>query len=294
MTARIIDGKTIAAALRGRVADAVRALARDHGLVPGLAVVLVGSDPASEVYVASKTKMTVGSGMRSFDHRLPETTTTAELLALIQRLNADPAVHGILVQLPLPAQIDADAIIAVIDPAKDVDGLHPMNSGRLAAGLPALAPCTPLGCVILAKTVHPSLDGLDAVVIGRSTLVGKPLAQLLLAENATVTIAHSRTRDLPAVCRRGDILFAATGRAEMVRKTWVKPGATVIDVGVSRLAGADGKSRLAGDVAFAEVAEVAGAVTPVPGGVGPMTIACLLANTVRAACAIAGLPAPVL
>jgi methylenetetrahydrofolate dehydrogenase (NADP+)/methenyltetrahydrofolate cyclohydrolase len=232
--------------------------------------------------------------MRSFDHRLPETTGSAELLALIQRLNADPAVHGILVQLPLPAQIDASAIIAAIDPAKDVDGLHPMNAGRLLAGLPALAPCTPLGCVILAKTVHPSLEGLDAVVVGRSVLVGKPLAHLLLAENATVTIAHSKSRDLPALCRGADILFAAVGRAEMVRKTWIKPGATVIDVGVSRLAGADGKPRIVGDVAFAEVAEVAGAITPVPGGVGPMTIACLLANTVRATCAIAGLPAPAL
>jgi methylenetetrahydrofolate dehydrogenase (NADP+)/methenyltetrahydrofolate cyclohydrolase len=294
MTARIIDGKTIAAELRGRVADAVQGLARDHGLVPGLAVVLVGSDPASEIYVASKTKLTVGSGMRSFDHRLLETTSTAELLALIQKLNADPAVHGILVQLPLPAQIDASAIIAAIDPAKDVDGLHPMNAGRLLAGLPALAPCTPLGCVILAKAVHPSLEGLDAVVIGRSVLVGKPLAHLLLAENATVTIAHSKSHDLPALCQRADVVFAAVGRAEMVRKTWIKPGATVIDVGVSRVAGADGKSRIVGDVAFAEVSEVAGAITPVPGGVGPMTIACLLANTVRATCAIAGLPAPAL
>jgi methylenetetrahydrofolate dehydrogenase (NADP+)/methenyltetrahydrofolate cyclohydrolase len=292
MTARIIDGKTIAAQLRGRVADAVQGLARDHGLVPGLAVVLVGSDPASEVYVASKTRTTVGSGMRSFDHRLPETASTDELLALIQELNADPAVHGILVQLPLPAQIDTHEIIAAIDPRKDVDGLHPMNAGRLSAGLPALAPCTPLGCIILTKTVHPSLEGLDAVVIGRSTLVGRPLAQLLLAESVTVTVAHSKSRDLPGLCRRADILFAAVGRAEMVRKDWIKPGATVIDVGVSRLAGADGKSRIVGDVAFAEVSEVAGAITPVPGGVGPMTIACLLANTVQAACAFAGLPAP--
>jgi methylenetetrahydrofolate dehydrogenase (NADP+)/methenyltetrahydrofolate cyclohydrolase len=292
MTARIIDGKTIAAHLRGRVADAVQGLARDHGLVPGLAVVLVGSDPASEVYVASKTRTTVGSGMRSFDHRLPETASTDELLALIQELNADPAVHGILVQLPLPAQIDTQEIIAAIDPRKDVDGLHPMNAGRLSAGLPALAPCTPLGCIILTKTVHPSLEGLDAVVIGRSTLVGRPLAQLLLAESATVTVAHSKSRDLPGLCRRADILFAAVGRAEMVRKDWIKPGATVIDVGVSRLAAADGKSRIVGDVAFAEVSEVAGAITPVPGGVGPMTIACLLANTVQAACAIAGLAAP--
>ena len=292
MAARMIDGKAVAADLRGKVADAVQRLAREHGLVPGLAVVLVGSNPASEVYVANKTKTTVGSGMRSFDHRLPETTSTAELLALIQRMNADPAVHGILVQLPLPAQIDAQEIIAAINPAKDVDGLHPMNSGRLAAGLPALAPCTPLGCVILAKTVHPSLESLEAFVIGRSPLVGKPLAQLLLAENATVTIAHSKSRDLPALCRRADLVFAAVGRAEMVRKSWIKPGATVIDVGISRLTGPDGKSRIVGDVAFAEVSEVAGAIAPVPGGVGPMTIACLLANTLRAACMSAGLPPP--
>ena len=292
MTARIIDGKAIAAELRGKVVDTAHRLARDRSLVPGLAVVLIGVNPASEVYVANKTKATIGSGMRSFDHRLPETTSEAELLALIGRLNADPVVHGILLQLPLPAQIDATKVIATIDPAKDVDGLHPTNTGRLLAGLPALAPCTPLGCVILAKSIRPSLEGLEAVVIGRSNLVGKPLAHLLLAENATVTIAHSKTADLPAVSRRADLLFAATGRAEMVRAGWIKPGATVIDVGVSRLAGDGGTSRLVGDVAFAEVAEVAGAITPVPGGVGPMTIACLLANTVRAACAIAGLPQP--
>jgi methylenetetrahydrofolate dehydrogenase (NADP+)/methenyltetrahydrofolate cyclohydrolase len=292
MTARIIDGKAIAAELRGKVADAVHRLARDRGVVPGLAVVLMGNDPASEVYVANKTKMTVGSGMRSFDHRLPATASEAELLTLVQRLNTDAVVHGILVQLPLPAHIDAHKIIAAIDPAKDVDGLHPMNAGRLSAGLPALAPCTPLGCVILAKTVHPSLEGLEAVVLGRSVLVGKPLAQLLLAEDATVTIAHSKTNDLAALCRRGDLVFAAVGRAEMVRKHWIKPGATVIDVGVSRVVGQDGKARIVGDVAFAEVSDVAGAITPVPGGVGPMTIACLLANTVRAACTIAGLPPP--
>ena len=286
MTAQIIDGKAIAADLRGKVRDAVHRLARDRGIVPGLAVVLVGNNPASESYVGSKMKMTVGSGMRSFDHRLPATTGEAELLALIARLNADPAVHGILVQLPLPPQIDPQKVIAAIDPAKDVDGFHPVNAGRLSAGLPALAPCTPLGCVLLAKTVQPSLAGLEAVVIGRSNIVGKPLAQLLLAENATVTIAHSRTRDLPAVCRRADLLFAAVGRPEMVRRDWVKPGATVIDVGINRVTGADGKSRIVGDVAFAEVSAVAGAITPVPGGVGPMTIACLLANTVRAACAL--------
>ena len=293
MTARIIDGKAIAAELRGKVMDAAHRLARDRSLVPGLAVVLVGANPASEVYVASKTKATIGSGMRSFDHRLPETASEADLLEVITRLNADPVVHGILLQLPLPAHIDSYKIIAAINPAKDVDGLHPTNSGRRSAGRPAPAPCTPLGCVILAKSVHPSLDGLEAVVIGRSNLVGKPLAQLLLNENATVTVAHSRTQDLPVVCRRGDLLFAAVGRLEMVKGHWVKPGATVIDVGVNRVPGAGGKSRLVGDVAFAEASEVAGAITPVPGGVGPMTIACLLANTVRAACTLAGLPEPV-
>jgi methylenetetrahydrofolate dehydrogenase (NADP+)/methenyltetrahydrofolate cyclohydrolase len=254
--------------------------------------VLVGNNPASESYVASKMKMTVGSGMRSFDHRLPKETSEAELLALIARLNADPSVHGILVQLPLPAQIDSHKIIAAVDPAKDVDGFSPVNAGRLGAGLPALAPCTPIGCILLSKTVQPSLAGLEAVVIGRSNIVGKPLAQLLLAENATVTVAHSKTRELAAVCRRADILFAAVGRPEMVRRDWVKPGATVIDVGVNRVTPAGGRSRIVGDVAFAEVAEVAGAISPVPGGVGPMTIACLLANTVRAACALAGLREP--
>jgi methylenetetrahydrofolate dehydrogenase (NADP+)/methenyltetrahydrofolate cyclohydrolase len=294
MTAKIIDGKGIAANLRGKVADAVHRLGRDRGVTPGLAVVLVGNNPASESYVGNKMKMTAGSGMRSFDHRLPATTSEAELLTLIGRLNADPTVHGILVQLPLPAQIDPQNIIAAIDPAKDVDGFHPVNAGRLSAGLPALAPCTPIGCVLLAKSVRPSLAGLEAVVIGRSNIVGKPLAQLLLAENATVTVAHSKTRDLPAVSRRGDLLFAAVGRAEMVRRDWVKPGAVVIDVGINRVTQEGGKSRIVGDVAFAEATEIAGAITPVPGGVGPMTIACLLANTVRAACAIAGLPAPAL
>ena len=292
MTARIIDGKAIAAELRGRVADAAHRLARDRGLTPGLAVVLVGSNPASEVYVGSKTKATVGSGMRSFDHRLPESVSESDLLTLVGRLNRDPAVHAVLVQLPLPAHIDTQKIIAAIDPAKDVDGFHPMNIGKLAAGLPALAPCTPLGCVMLAKLRHKSLEGLEAVVVGRSNIVGKPLAQLLLAENATVSVAHSKTTDLPAVCRRGDLVFAAVGRPEMIRKSWIKPGATVIDVGINRVPGEGGKSRLVGDVAFAEVSEVAGAITPVPGGVGPMTIACLLANTVRAACMQAGLPPP--
>ena len=292
MTATIIDGKAIAAELRGRVAEAVHRLGRDRGITPGLAVVLVGDNPASESYVGSKLKLTEGSGMRSFDHRLPETTAEAELLALVARLNADPAVHGILVQLPLPKQIDPRKVIAAIDPMKDVDGFHPVNVGRLSAGLPALAPCTPLGCVLLAKTVAPALAGLEAVVIGRSNIVGKPLAQLLLMENATVAIAHSKTRDLPAVCRRADILFAAMGRAKMVRRDWVKPGAIVVDVGINRVTDASGKSRIVGDVYFPEAVEVAGAITPVPGGVGPMTIACLLANTLRAACAIAGLPDP--
>jgi len=236
-------------------------------------------------------KMTAGSGMRSFDHRLPKETSEAELLALIGRLNADPSVHGILVQLPLPAQINPHKVIAAVDPVKDVDGFSPVNAGRLAEGLPTLAPCTPVGCILLAKTVQPSLMGLETVVIGRSNIVGKPLVQLLLAENATVTVAHSKTRELPALCRRADVLFAAVGRPEMVRRDWVKPGATVIDIGVNRVM-ADGRSRIVGDVAFAEVAQTAGAITPVPGGVGPMTIACLLANTVRAACALAGLREP--
>ena len=292
MTARIIDGKAIAAELRVKVASEVKRLTAQHGLTPGLAVVLAGSNPASESYVGSKAKVTLETGMRSFDHRLPESVSEADLLALVHKLNADPAVHGILVQLPLPAQIDAQKVLAAIDPAKDVDGFHPVNAGRLASGLPALAPCTPLGCIILAKAVHPSLAGMDAVVIGRSNIVGKPVTQLLLAENATVTIAHSKTRDLPAVCRRADLLIAAIGRPEMVRGEWIKPGATVIDVGINRVPGANGKSKLVGDVNFAEASQVAGAITPVPGGVGPMTIACLMVNTVRAACAIAGLPPP--
>ena len=294
MTARSIDGQAIAADLRGKVADAVHRLTRDRHIVPGLAVVLVGNNPASQSYVGSKVKLTAGSGMRSFDHRLPATASETDLLTLVERLNRDPTVHGILVQLPLPPQIDARKVIAAIDPAKDVDGFHPVNAGRLSAGLPSLAPCTPLGCIHLAKTVHPSLEGLEAVVVGRSNIVGKPLAQLLLAENATVTVAHSRTRELASVCRRADVLFAAVGRAEMVKRSWVKPGATVIDVGINRVTDESGKSRIVGDVAFAEVSKVAGAISPVPGGVGPMTIACLLVNTLRAACALAGLPEPVL
>jgi methylenetetrahydrofolate dehydrogenase (NADP+)/methenyltetrahydrofolate cyclohydrolase len=280
----------IAAELRAAVAAEVKKLA-SHGPVPGLAVVLVGDNPASEVYVRNKSRATVEVGMRPFDHHLAAAVSEAELIALVRRLNADPAVHGILVQMPLPPQIDAAKVIAAVDPDKDVDGFHPLNAGRLASGLSALAPCTPVGCIRLARTVQRSLAGLDAVVIGRSNIVGKPLAQLLLAENATVTVAHSRTRDLPALCRRADLLFAAIGQAEMVRGDWIKPGATVIDVGINRIPG-DGKSRIVGDVNFAEAAAVAGAITPVPGGVGPMTIACLLANTLRAACVQADLPAP--
>jgi len=292
MPGQVINGKVIAAKLREGVAAEVTRLKRDHNLTPGLAVVLIGNDPASEVYVGSKTKQTIGAGMASFEHRLAADTPQAEVLALIGRLNADPAVHGILVQLPLPKGLDANTIVNAIDPAKDVDGLHPVNAGRLASGLSALTPCTPLGCIILAKTVHASLEGLNAIVLGRSNLVGRPLVQLLLNENATVTIAHSRTRDLPALCREADLVFAAVGRPEMVKRDWIKSGATVIDVGINRLPGEGGKSRLVGDVAYNEALEVAGAVTPVPGGVGQMTVACLLVNTVRAACAINGLPKP--
>ena len=292
MTARIIDGKRIAAELRGRVADEVARIRRDHGLTPGLAVVLVGSDPASQVYVRSKHKQTQEAGMASFEHVLPADVAQDDLLALIGALNRDPAVHGILVQLPLPKSLHTETIINAIDPAKDVDGLHPNNAGRLAGGLAALSPCTPLGCIILTRSVHASLEGMNAIVIGRSNLVGRPLLQLLLNENATVTSAHSRSRALSKLCARADLVYAAVGRAEMVRGDWIKPGATVIDVGINRLPDADGKTRLVGDVAFAEVSQVAGAITPVPGGVGPMTVACLLVNTLRAACAIHGLPKP--
>jgi methylenetetrahydrofolate dehydrogenase (NADP+) / methenyltetrahydrofolate cyclohydrolase len=292
MTARIIDGKIIAAELRTRVAEEVARVGRDHALTPGLAVVLVGNDPASEVYVRSKHKQTQAAGMASFEHRLPADVAQDELLALIAKLNRDATVHGILVQLPLPKSIDKEKIVAAIDPAKDVDGLHPNNAGRLAGGLAALSPCTPLGCIILTKSVHASLEGLNAIVIGRSNLVGRPLVQLLLNENATVTIAHSRSRDLKQLCTRADLIYAAVGKPEMVRGDWIKPGATVIDVGINRLPGADGKARLVGDVAYQEALAVAGAITPVPGGVGQMTVACLLVNTLRAACAIRGLPAP--
>ena len=292
MSARIIDGKSIAAELRGKIAQATASLATAHKVTPCIAVVLVGDDPASTVYVRSKAKAVAEAGMRTFDRKLPAATNEAELRAVIAELNADVRVNGILVQLPLPPQIDAHRIISSIDPAKDVDGFHPINVGRLASGLPALVPCTPLGCVMLAKTAHASLAGFDAVVIGRSNIVGKPVAQLLLAENCTVTIAHSKTRDLPAVCRRADLLVAAIGRPEVVRGDWIKPGATVIDVGINRVPGEGGKPKLVGDVAYDEAAAVAGAITPVPGGVGPMTIACLLLNTLRATCAQNGLAEP--
>jgi methylenetetrahydrofolate dehydrogenase (NADP+)/methenyltetrahydrofolate cyclohydrolase len=292
----IIDGKAFAADLRGRVGKAVAALARDHGLKPGLAVVLVGENPASKVYVRNKALQTAEAGMNSFEHKLPVETTQEELLALVAKLNASKEVHGILVQLPLPDQISDHAVINAIDPAKDVDGFHVINAGRLMTGGKGaeapLVPCTPLGCLMLLKDRLGDLSGLNAVVVGRSNIVGKPMAQLLLAESCTVTIAHSRTKDLPAVCRGADILVAAVGRPEMVKGDWVKPGATVIDVGINRIDAEDGKTRLVGDVAFEEAVAVAGAITPVPGGVGPMTIAVLLANTVTAACRQAGLPAP--
>ncbi|HXG99159.1 MAG TPA: bifunctional methylenetetrahydrofolate dehydrogenase/methenyltetrahydrofolate cyclohydrolase FolD [Sphingomicrobium sp.] len=287
MTARIIDGKAAASALRGRVADAAAAFQKIAGRPPGLAVVLVGEDPASSVYVRSKGKATIEAGMISFSHPLSADTSEAELLALIERLNGDPAVDGILVQLPLPSQISAARVLAAIDPAKDVDGFHVENVGRLGVGADALVPCTPLGCLYLLKSTLGELAGLDAVVIGRSNIVGKPMAMLLLAESATVTVAHSRTRDLPELVRRADIVIAAVGRPEMVRGDWIKPGATVIDVGINRIDG-----RLVGDVAFDEVSAVAGAITPVPGGVGPMTIAMLLRNTLVAAHRRAGLADP--
>ena len=291
MSATIIDGKSIAAALRATVKAQTQALRAAHGIVPGLAVVLLGDDPASQSYVASKSRAVTEVGMRPFDHHLPTSVSEAELLALVQKLNAEPAVHGVLVQMPLPPQISTKRVVASIDPDKDVDGFHPLNAGRLFTGLPALAPCTPIACIKLIKTVHASLAGCEALVVGRSHIVGNPLAQLLLKENATVTIAHTRSRDLPALCRRAEILCVAMGHAELVRGDWIRPGSSVIDIGINRVS-AGGKSRIVGDVNFAEALEVAGAITPVPGGVGPMTIACLVFNTLRAACMQAGLPAP--
>jgi len=279
MTARRIDGKAAAQALRDRVAALVTDFVSQTGRAPGLATVLVGEDPASAVYVRSKNRATAEAGMVSVAHNLPETTTQDELVALVDTLNADPQVDGILVQLPLPPQIDERVIISRISPDKDVDGFHPVNAGRLAIGLNGFVPCTPLGCLRLLQGELGDLAGKEAVVIGRSNIVGKPMALLLLRESCTVTVAHSRTRELPAVVRRADIVVAAVGRAEMVRGDWIKPGATVIDVGINRLPADDGKGRLVGDVAYDEVAEVAGAITPVPGGVGPMTIACLIRNT---------------
>ncbi len=278
----LLDGKALAATMRASLALDVAAFVARHGRVPGLAVVLVGDDPASQVYVGSKVKQTTEIGMRSTEHRLDADTSEAALLALVDALNADDGIDGILVQLPLPGQIDAAKILNSIDPAKDVDGFHPMNAGRLALGEPGLVPCTPLGSVALAMLAQKDLTGLHAVVIGRSNIVGKPVAQLLLQQNCTVTIAHSRTRDLPALCRTADLLVAAIGKAHFVTADFIKPGAIVIDVGINRIAGPDGKSRLVGDVDFAAVAPLASAITPVPGGVGPMTIAFLLSNTLRA------------
>ncbi len=289
--ARVIDGKAYAQGLRDRIGAAIAGLKSDHGLTPGLAVVLVGEDPASQVYVRNKAKQTVEVGMNSYEHKLDASTPEADVLALVEKLNADAAVDGILVQLPLPKHIDAEKVINTIDPAKDVDGFHVINAGRLATGQASLVPCTPVGCVMLAKDALGSLSGLEAVVVGRSNIVGKPVAQLLLKENCTVTICHSRTRDLPGVVRRGDLVIAAVGRSEMVTGDWIKPGACVIDVGINRIE-RDGKSRIVGDCDYASCASVAGSITPVPGGVGPMTIACLLHNTVRAACARRGIAVP--
>jgi methylenetetrahydrofolate dehydrogenase (NADP+)/methenyltetrahydrofolate cyclohydrolase len=295
MTATIIDGKEFAARVRGQVGEHVARLKTEHGITPGLAVVLVGSDPASEVYVRSKGKMTVEVGMKSVEHRLEANTAEADLLALIADLNADPEIHGILVQLPLPKHLNEDLVINSIDPAKDVDGFHISNVGLLGTGQKSMVPCTPLGCLMMLRDHHGSLSGMDAVIIGRSNIVGKPMAQLLLNDSCTVTIAHSRTKDLADVVRRADIVVAAVGRPEMVPGDWIKSGATVIDVGINRLDApekGEGKTRLVGDVDFASCAEVAGAITPVPGGVGPMTIACLLANTVTACCRANGLAEP--
>jgi methylenetetrahydrofolate dehydrogenase (NADP+)/methenyltetrahydrofolate cyclohydrolase len=287
MTAQIIDGKAMAARLRTTIAVEVADLAT-RNIKPGLAVILVGNDPASQVYVRSKAKQTLEVGMVSFEHHLPANATEAELLALVLALNCDNAIDGILVQLPLPQQIDANKVLRAIDPAKDVDGFHPINAGLIATGTGGIVPCTPLGSLLLLKSVRRDLSGLNAVIVGRSNIVGKPMAQLLLKENCTVTISHSRSRDLPSVSHTADILVAAVGRPEMIREEWIKPGAIVIDVGISRMMSDTGSSRLVGDVAFSEAVKIAGAITPVPGGVGPMTIACLLRNTVDAAAARRG------
>jgi len=292
--ASLIDGKAFSQTLVERVAAAAARLESAHGVKPGLAVVIVGEDPASQLYVRNKGETTLKAGMRSDTHRLPTETTQAELLALITSLNADAGIHGILVQLPLPKHIDSAAVLDAISPDKDVDGFHVVNAGRLAVGLPGMIPCTPLGSLMLLKDQLGDLSGLNAVIVGRSNIVGKPMAQLLLGESCTVTVAHSRTRDLPALCRTADILVAAVGRPEMIKGDWIKPGATVIDVGINRVPSrdpvkaAEGKTRVVGDVDFNEAVEVAGRITPVPGGVGPMTIACLLANTYTAACRAAG------
>ena len=291
MTATVIDGKAFAARVRAQVQAHVGRLKAENGLVPGLAVVLVGEDPASQVYVRNKGTQTLEVGMASFEHKLDAGVGEADLLALIARLNGDPAVHGILVQLPLPGHLNSELIINSIDPAKDVDGFHISNVGLLGTGQKSMVPCTPLGCLMMLREHHGSLSGMTAVVVGRSNIVGKPMAQLLLGDSCTVTIAHSRTKDLAAVCRGADILVAAVGRAEMITGDYVRPGATVIDVGINRVA-RDGKTRLVGDVHYASAAAVAGAITPVPGGVGPMTIACLLANTLTACCRANGLAEP--
>jgi len=295
MTAQLIDGKAFAAQVRGQVAEHVARLKQDHGIVPGLAVVLVGEDPASQVYVRSKGKQTVEVGMTSFEHKLDASVSEEELIGVIDQLNADPAVHGILVQLPLPSHLNEELVIGCIDPAKDVDGFHISNVGLLGTGQKSMVPCTPLGCLMMLRNHFGTLSGCEAVVIGRSNIVGKPMAQLLLGDSCTVTIAHSRTKDLPEVVRRADIVVAAVGRPEMVPGDWIKPGAVVIDVGINRIAApekGEGKMKLVGDVDFTSCAEVAGAITPVPGGVGPMTIACLLANTLTATCRANDLPEP--
>ncbi len=291
MVAQVIDGKAFAAKVRAQVADQVARLKEANGITPGLAVVLVGEDPASQVYVRSKGKQTVEVGMNSYEHKLDVDTSEEDLLALIDQLNNDPAVHGILVQLPLPNHLNEDLVINSIDPAKDVDGFHISNVGLLGTGQKSMVPCTPLGCLMMLRDHQGSLSGMDAVVVGRSNIVGKPMAQLLLGDSCTVTIAHSRTKDLPDVVRRADIVVAAVGRPEMVPGDWIKEGATVIDVGINRIE-RDGKNKLVGDVHYESASQVAGAITPVPGGVGPMTIACLLANTLTACCRANGLPEP--